>query len=344
MSENIKKISHLETTTHAGIAHVLLRTLDGYGVDGARMFRDAGLDPDGLKSGDERVVALQMQKVWRAAVTETGDEAFGITFAKNMRPGTLHGLGFAWIASNTLRDAFMRLVRYYRLITTAGEIVLSEADDRVTVWYKTPGKKGAAAPASMDAGLALFVGLCRMTRDDDFSPVGVTMQRQQPANTAKFDDFFRCSIEYDSEENTVSFDAAELDAPLPMANPELARANDQVVIDYLQRHDSADVVNQVRASIIDWLPSGAPSQETIADSLHMSPRTLQRRLATEDVTYSQLLDSIREELARQYLTSSSRNISEVAYLLGYSEPGNFARAFKKWNGQTPAEFRAAKHP
>ena len=111
MPQNPGKISNLETTTHAGIAQVLLRTLDGYGVDGARMFRDAGLDPGSLKSSDERVVALQMQKVWRAAVEETGDEAFGIAFAKNMRPGTLHGLGFPWIASNTLRDAFMRLVR-----------------------------------------------------------------------------------------------------------------------------------------------------------------------------------------------------------------------------------------
>ena len=340
MSKISKQISHMETTTHAGIAHVLLRTLDGYGVDGAQLFRDAGLNPDALKSGDDRVVAMQMQQVWRAAVTETGDEAFGITFAKNMRPGTLHGLGFAWIASNTLRDAFMRLVRYYRLLTTAGEIVLSEADGRVTVWHKIPGKKGAAAPASMDAGLALFVELCRMTRDDEFSPVGATMQRRQPIDTSKFDGFFRCHIEYDAVQYTVSFDAAELDSPLPMANPELARANDKVVIDYLQRHDAADVVNQVRASIIDWLPSPAPSQETIAESLHMSPRTLQRRLAADDVTYSQLLDTVREELARQYLASSTRNVSEVAYLLGYTEPGNFARAFKKWTSLTPAEFRA----
>ena len=131
-----------------------------------------------------------------------------------------------------------------------------------------------------------------------------------------------------------------LDEPLPMANPELARASDQVIIDYLRRHDDSDIINKVRACIIDWLPSGTPSQETIARTLNTSPRTLQRKLRAHGKSFSELLDSIRRELAQQYLSRHGRSASEVAYLLGFTEPGNFARSFKRWTGQTPSQFQS----
>jgi len=281
-----------------------------------------------------------MQKVWRMAVSRTGDEAFGITFARQMHPAALQGLGFAWVASNTLRDAFMRLVRYYRLIASAGEIVLEEDQDVLTIVYKIPGPRGAAAPASLDAALALFVQLCRITRDDNFCPARVQLQRDRPKDDSAFNDFFRCDIEYAADRNSLDFDRVELNEPLPMANPELARANDQVIIEYLRRHDDNDIINKVRACIIDWLPSGTPSQEKIASTLNTSPRSLQRKLSAHGQSFSVLLESIRSELAQQYLSTPGRSASEVAYLLGFTEPGNFARSFKRWTGQTPSQYQS----
>jgi AraC-like DNA-binding protein len=319
----------------------MAQTLAHYGLDAHQMFRDVGLDPAALGTADARVASVSMQQLWRNAVEASGDEAFGLAFAEGMHPAVLEGLGFAWIASSTLRDAFERLVRYYRFIVTAGEILLEEEAEELHLRYQTPGPAGAAAPASLDAALAIFVQLCRFTKDPHFTPVRVETRRARPRDTQKFDAFFACPVKFDRDRNVVVFDAAALDEPLPTGNPELARANDQVVIDYLGRFDQHDIVSQVRAAIIDWLPSGTPSQERIAASVHMSGRSLQRRLAAEGLTYKTLLDELREQMARQYLAGSLRPVSEIAYLLGFSEPGNFARSFKRWTGKTPQQFQAS---
>jgi AraC-like DNA-binding protein len=319
---------------------MVVRSLASYGVDPVKVFARAGLDAATSQNADQRVQSTAMQKVWRIAVEETGDEGFGLRLAQQLHPAALQGLGFACVVSNTLYDAFIRLVRYYRVIATAGEIILEEQDDRLRLLYRIPGKRHAAAPASLDAALAFFLQLCRLTKDDSFCPVLVELQRLAPTDTKSFDDYFRCPIKYDTDENSLYFDRSDLDQPLPMANPELARANDQVIIDYLKRNDDDDIVTKVRSSIIDWLPSGAPSQESIAQSLNTSPRTLQRKLSAYGQTFSELLETIRSELAQQYLSVPGRSVSEVAYLLGFSEPGNFARSFKRWTGLTPLQFQS----
>ncbi len=319
---------------------MMARALQAHGLQADAVFAEAGLDLAAQAGADQRVAAVAMQRVWRRAVELSGDEAFGLGFARQMHPAALQGLGFAWVASDTLRDAFQRLVRYYRMITTAGEVVLEDLGERLRLLYRVPGARGAAAPASLDAALAVFVQMCRFTKDDDFRPARVELQRGAPADRAAFDGFFRCEIEFGAADNALYFDRASLEEPLPMASPELARANDQVIIDYLKRHDAGDIVTRVRAGIIDWLPSGAPSQEEIANSLHTSPRTLQRRLGEHGLTFKELLEAIREELARQYLSMPGRSVSEVAYLLGYSEPGNFTRSFKRWTGLTPQQYQS----
>ncbi len=328
-----------EITTHSGIAHVMASTLVKYGCDSPALFKQAGIDVTQNMAANDRVAAISMQKLWRIAVQETGDESFGLVYAENLHLGALQGLGFSWIASSTLHDAFMRLVRYYRIISSAGEVILEDNADQYKLWYKIPAPKGVAAPASLDAVLAVFIQLCRFAKGDSFCPCRVELQRQKPEDTSKFDAFFKCPIDYDSNENCLHFDRKELESQLPMANPELARASDQVVIEYLQRHDKGNIVSQIRASIIEWLPSGTPTQERVASDVHMSPRSLQRKLSELGTSYKVLLEDIRKDLALHYLGESGRSIGEVTYLLGFSEPSNFARSFKRWTGVTPHEYQ-----
>lgn len=328
-----------EITTHSGIAHVMASTLVKYGCDSQALFAQAGIDVTQNMAANDRVAAISMQKLWRIAVQETGDESFGLHYAENLHLGALQGLGFSWIASSTLHDAFMRLVRYYRIISSAGEVLLEDSADQYKLWYKIPAPKGVAAPASLDAALATFIQLCRFAKGDSFSPCRVELQRQKPANTVKFDAFFNCPIDYDGHENCLYFDRKELESQLPMANPELARASDQVVIDYLKRYDKGNIVSQIRASIIEWLPSGTPTQEKIASDVYLSPRSLQRKLSDLGTSYKVLLEDIRKDLAQHYLRESDRSIGEVTYLLGFSEPSNFARSFKRWTGLTPHEYQ-----
>ena len=328
-----------DTTTHSGIAQIMHRTICSYELNADELFQQVGLvSPDTLTSQD-RVLAIAMQKLWRLAVEKTGDQAFGICFAQHTHPMALHGLGFSWMASDTLLDAFQRLVRYYRLITTAGEIILDEIPEGYRVWHKLPAPKGVAAPASLDAGMALFVQLCRIVKGTEFSPSAVYLQREKPAETSAFDSFFACPVYYDQDENQLVFKSDVFTAKLPGANPQLARANDQVVIDYLREFDKQDIVSQIRASIIEYLPSGTPSQEDVANSVHMSTRSMQRKLNEKGTSFKTIVETIRKELAETYLKEGARSIGEVTYLLGFSEPSNFSRSFKKWTGMTPIDYQ-----
>jgi len=127
--------------------------------------------------------------------------------------------------------------------------------------------------------------------------------------------------------------------PLPAANAELARQNDEVVVQFLARLDRANVVAQAHAKLIDLLPSGDCSKAKVASSLNMSVRTLHNRLADAGTTYQHLLDKTRQDLAEQYMAQANISVSEVAYLLGFSDCSNFSRAFHRWTGVSPSDFR-----
>ncbi len=327
-------------TTHSSIAMQLFNTLQHYHCDAQLLFSQVGLSTTALSDPDVRLEARLLQQIWRQSVELTQDDAFGIQFAKTMHPAALHGLGFAWMASNTLKDAFERLVRYYRLISTAGEVTLEQNHHRYCVSFILPVPKGIAAPASLDAAMGMFLQYCRFTKDPQFSPVNVELQRLQPKNKAAFDAFFNCPIDYDCDVNRLFFDADSLNSTLASANPMLARVNDEVVANYLNQHDKQDIVGRLRAKIIEALVNGTPTQDDIAQSVNMSGRTLQRKLADKGTSFSALLSDIRKELACSYLTQSHRSVGEVTYLLGFSEPANFSRSFKQWTGMTPAAYQA----
>ena len=192
-------MSGQNVTTLGGIAQIMRQTLQSYGLNAEEMFTQVGLDAPDKISSEDRIQAVAMQKLWRLAEDSTGDQSFGIKYASNANPMVLHGLGFSWLASDTLLNAFKRLVRYYRLISTAGEIILEEQQQSYMLWFKIPAPKGVAAPASLDAALALFIQLCRFTKGNNFTPSVVDLHRVEPQDPTPFREFFGCPVNFDSD-------------------------------------------------------------------------------------------------------------------------------------------------
>lgn len=326
-------------STIGTVAGLIARTLQTCGRDPAPLFRVAGIDIAELGRPGARFPVSRMQHLWQLAVDETGDDCFGLTAAAQFQPAVLHGLGLAWLASDTLRDALTRLVRYSRLISTAADIQLQDTADGVNLVVVPPAEMTEFVPAALDAGMAVFLRMCRTTGGSEITPVHVRLMRPEPDCADRFSKEFGTDIEYNAADNVLVFDRQHLDATLPNANPELARINDQTVVDYLARFDRESITMQVRARIIEQLPDGSPSQVAIAEALHVSLRSLQRRLKDENTNYKSLLETTRRELAVHYIRHSGRTIGEITYLLGFSEPSNFARAFKRWTGKSPADYR-----
>ena len=131
----------------------------------------------------------------------------------------------------------------------------------------------------------------------------------------------------------------DADQRLPGGNPHLARISDRVIIGYLSALNSYDIVNRTQTAIVDLLPSGVISEEKVAEKMYLSVRSLRRKLQECGTSFRKLLDRTREELARQYICDEGVDLTEIAFLLGFSEQSAFSRAFKRWTGQTPSDMR-----
>jgi len=328
-----------EVTTLGSVAGLIASTLRARGCDPEPLFAEAGLDPERIADPNARFPMPRMQQLWRLAVAATADPCLGLAAARQFQPAMLHGLGLAWLVSDTLLDALGRLARYSRLINSALQFQLEELPDSIRVTVLPDALPPDFEFAALDLGMAAFLRMCQITAGQPVLPRHVRLRRPAPPCSDRFEECFGSSIEYGAPVNQLCFDRELLTRQLATANPELARINDQVVVDYLARFDRDSIAMQVRSKIIHQLPDGIPTQEAIAGTLHVSLRSLQRRLKEEDTSFKNLLEDTRQQLARQYLRDSRRSIGEITYLLGFSEPSNFTRAFKRWTGKSPAQYR-----
>jgi AraC-like DNA-binding protein len=328
-----------EVTSLGSVAGLLANTLRSCNVDPDPLFRQAGIDLPSASDPDARIPTQRIEMLLGLAVEATGNPCIGLLAARQFQPAILHGLGLAWLTSDTLREALNRLVRYSHFVNPAWEYHVEIKPNTTDLVVAVPDIFSNIVHVVTDVGMAVFLRMCQITIMQPILPVHVALQRPSPPCKEEFVDMFGPSIEYSATVNRLCFDSEQVNQPLTTANPELARINDKAVVDYLRRFDHDSIAKQVRSKLIEQLPGGVPKQENIAEALQMSLRSLQRRLKEEETSFKELLEDIRKALAAQYLREPHRSIGEITYLLGFSERGNFNRAFKRWTGKTPREFR-----
>ncbi len=324
-------------------ARAIRKALDAGGYDSARLFAAAGLALAALDDPNARYPVSRTARLWRLAVEASGDDAFGLSVARYVGPTTFHALGYALSASATLHDVFDRMVRYFDVITDVARLSLEPTEDGYRFSISDASVSGELSVEAIDAFSALIVRMCRgLLGRRDFSPRLLRLQRTAPQNRAAFERLFRAPIQFSAGENAVYLDGHVLDMPLEGANPELARHNDEIVQRYLARLRQDDVVTRVRTALTELLPTGEPSAAAVAAKLHMSPRSLQRRLAETGNTFNAVLLDTRHQLALSYLRDLNLSIGEIAFMLGFGDMSSFTRAFRRWAGCSPSEFRARK--
>lgn len=338
--ERPSPITHATALLAQGI-HIV-RALEARGVDASALLRQAGCDPALFHVPETRLSNRVIQRIFELAEQATGDACFGIDVGKEVQGVAMHALGYAWLASGTLGEAMARLARHTRVLTEfwRGELRDEPRGVRFVLVYADPRATG---PLSRhDAVLAGILKLCRITYGDAFAPLEVTVEREPPACAQRFDEWFRAPIVWGAPHPGLLCRREDVERPLATSNPGVALASDELVSDYLARLDRGDVVAQVRRKLLACFPAGAPTQTAIAHALGMSPRTLHRRLAEAGTSFEKLLDDTRRELAAEYLRRSDYSVGEVAYLLGFAETSSFNRAFRRWTGTSPSEFRQVK--
>lgn len=334
--------SHQQSSSFGPIAVAIYQTLESYGVDAAAVLRSAGVDLARLTDPATRLDREVHKKLVADAIELTGDPAFGLRFSDFVHPTTFHALGFALLSSSTVRSFCRRWQRYHSFITTTGDVEFIESGDHPRLLFPSTSAQAESPVARVliDGQIATVLKLIRFMYRPDYVPVKVSLIAPDAGGHAEtYARYLGRNIEFGAAQNALYFDRNDLDIPLPAANAELARQNDEVVVQFLARMDRANVVAQAHAKLIELLPSGDCSKAKVASSLNMSVRTLHNRLADAGTTYQNLLDKTRQDLAEQYMTQANISVSEVAYLLGFSDCSNFSRAFHRWTGLSPSDFR-----
>jgi AraC-like DNA-binding protein len=315
------------------------RALAKYQIDPADVFRAAGLDPEPYRDPDSRMRLPATRKLWEQCIRMTQNPCFAFEAGMYAKPSNFHAVGYAWLASRNIREALGRLVRYHRLLTTAVEIKLEE-HDRELALVITPA---AGVPKeTIDALIASGIVMCRDITYEDFAPLRIEMTRPELPCAKRLAKFFGCPVRFGAKRNCVVFRRDQVEKFLPRQNPALARANDEVAMRYIAHMDRSDVLTRAKLALIDMLSNGEPTRAHLADRLHMSERTLARRLSASNMSFRELLDSVRKELGLGYMDEPQYPITDVAYLLGFSDQSNFARSFRRWTGQTPSAYRGAR--
>ncbi len=289
----------------------------------------------------ERVDIDVIAEAWRQLARVTADPAIGLTAASDFfQPASWHTVGLAILCSSSLRDAIDRLRRYQSFLTEAGSFYVEEKDGALHSSLKTGIESERLGYEATDFGVAAIMKVLRIIYPGTLRPDQVRLMRPVPEDTTPYYDYFGCSVLFGQSELGFSFTLDIVDRPLPAANEALARIQDDLTEDYLAQLKSESLVRQVKRLIEPRLPSGDINSVEVANALHMSSLNLQRRLQDEGVNFKQLLSEVRQELALKYLGSARYSISEIAYLLGFSDQSNFTRAFKRWFGVSPTDKRA----
>jgi AraC-like DNA-binding protein len=325
-----------EPTTLAATASALIEALEPYGCDSEDLFRKAGLNTSAITIPGARYPLSAVNRLWQLARDATGDPCIGLFVGRSLRPAALHALGFAWLASPDLLQGLERMARYARIAnsTLRPEIVVTE--NRVKVVRVV---ESSISDEAVDGFLSAVIHMCRAMSNAEFAPELVTIKHPDNGHIDQYVSYFKSPVEFDADEDALHFDLTVLQQPLPVSNLELAHANDKVAERYLATLDPDLVQDKVREILLDLMPSGSVSQNEVAEQLHRSVSSLQRQLQSEGVSYRQILEDTRRALATQFVREERYSLSQIAYLLGFSDQANFSRAFKRWTGQTPTGFR-----
>jgi AraC-like DNA-binding protein len=332
-----------EPTVLVNVARLVGETLEqDYGIDPAGLFAQVGIDTRKFLKPGARTSFRKMDELWTAARDASGDPWFGFTAGRRATPNDFFVLGHTWQASETLQDAFDRLCRYSHVLTTRrSETTLHKQDDGYALTEVWP--EGSAIPTEIakDAGYVALFGLVDFVTRGAVSPVKVTLTVDPKHASPLYEELFRCPVSYGHETDEWLFATEDIERPLPGSIPDVASATDRIAEKYIASLDVSTVAADVSRMLIQTLPSGHMDQETIAQRLYRSRSTLQRQLSAEGTSYRQILDETRRELAERYLAEGDHSQAQVAFMLGFSDQSNFARAFKRWTGVSPGEYQKA---
>jgi AraC-like DNA-binding protein len=319
----------------------LIRQVLSLGVPLEHVLAGVDLTPSWLADADALVSPERYMKIVGNALRCTGDRALGLTIGPKQYPVDLGMLGYAMISGPTLRDVNEAALAFWEL--NGSLVTLSFAESgRHGTWKISPAFPMCAPEVwvfAVEELISTFHKAVRFISDQDFRFAEIHLSYPDPGHGALYRELFECPVFFGRPEDLVHVDVSYLDRHTLTGNPHMAevcRRQCSDLLEKLKRND--ELLDSVREIIVSSLGE-APQLSEVAARLAMSPRTLRRRLQERNTTYKHIVDEVRSELAKEYLSTTGLSVDQIAGRIGFTEATTFRRAFKKWTGLNIREFR-----
>ncbi len=320
-----------------------LRAMSAMGYAAADCLDGTGITEDQLLGGDTPFTLSQELRFHRNLLALSGDPLLGLTVGEAYSLETYGLFGYAFMSAPTLRQAMAVTANYGPLTYTLFRIRFEVTGNMARLLFLEAdpiAEDLLAFYADRDLSAARFGGTNALGQEFGIDKVWLPHDGQ--GSRKRYRDYFGCEVTFNARCAALVFSAEALDEPLPLADPETSSLCQQQCQMLLARLSQRSGLAERVREIIVARPGYFPDINAVAERLNMTARTLRRHLADQHSSYQQILNEVREGLATEYLSGSSLPIEEIATLLGYSAPGNFTNAFKRWRGCSPREYRQQK--
>jgi len=315
------------------------RRLEELGVSSIGVLRRAGL-PAGLFDQSKILVTTEEMFALYSAVHEISDDpGIGLKLGSEERPERYSPVAIAALYSRSFGDALKRIARYKRLVSPQ-EIRITERGKECAVEFVWLLAETTEAPTWIDMCFAWTVTIGRRGTGRAVNPLRVELRRPE-AHRRLYEAHFQCPVKFGARRNRLFFCGEDVSQPFVTHNPELLElVAPQLEAELKQQLAGGSLKEQAKGILKRLLAGEKPRLEDVAAELRISARTLQRRLLEEGLTFHNLIEEARREMAQHYLRQPTLELNETAYLLGYEDPNSFIRAFHRWEGTSPGEWRS----
>lgn len=329
-----------EFTVAAGLARGLIEFSAAMGAERAELVRRSGIDPGALDDRDRRIPLDQYVALTRAATDLSGDPALALRFGGAVDLSQFSVLGLLFHACETIFDGIEQVNRYGPLVVeveTGGEDRVQFRRMHGALWLVDVRRNPNDFPELTEATFARFIGMTR-----HFGPLVTAVEVTHPAprHREDYDRIFGAPTTFASRWNAMRLDERWLRNPArqePSCIFGILTEHADALLDRLE--DSRSVQGRVESVLMPILHTGEVGIERVAKAMGCSRATLYRQLRAEGITFEQVLDALRHRLARHYVGMKRMTVKEIAYLVGFSDPASFSRAFKRWTGRSPGNRR-----
>jgi len=306
------------------------------------LLRHAGL-PAGLFQQEKvHVTTAELFALWRSVSEMSSDPAIGLKLGTEPRFERNHPSAIAVICSRSFGDALARIARYKQL-TCPEEIRIDRKAQDTSVEFFYSEAKEPQPDVLVDLVLSWILGVGRQGTNVHISPLRIELTRPVK-HRGLLESHFGCRVRFKAGRNALIFRSSDLDRPFVTHNEELLTIiGTHMESELKARNISVNVAEQVKDTLRRSLAGKRPTLQDVGRELGMGARTLQRRLTDAGITFQQVVEETRRELAHHYLKQRSVELSEAAFLLGFEDANSFFRAFQVWEGTSPGEWRTRHH-